>query len=486
MLDLRGKAVRGGLWRLIGQGASLLLKLTYLAVLARLLTPNDFGLVAMVTALTGVFELFTSAGLSAATVQRQEISDQQISQLFWVNMLVGGLLALACVASASLIANFYHDPRLYWVVVAMAPGFLINAAGVQHSALLQRELRYLVLSTIDTSAQLCCTALGIVLALAGFGYWSLVISTLSVPAVNTAGFWLATSWVPRLPRRGVEIRPMLYFGGTVTLNSIVVYVGYNLEKVLLGRFWGADALGLYTRAVQLTNLPVSSINAAVGGVFFSVLSRLQNNPSRFRSFFLKGYSAVMAVTMPATLFSAMFANDIVAVVLGANWAESASIFRLMSPTIMVFGIINPLGWVLLPVGRQKRSLQIALVLAPLVMASYLLGLPYGPNGVAFCYSAAMLLWVFPHVVWCLHDMPISVSDLVRTIAPPLLAGSVAAGCAFALCAYSIPAVSPALRLAVGGITMGIIYSWILLFLMGQLDLYLDVFSAFRRPSGVGV
>ena len=167
-------------------------------------------------------------------------------------------------------------------------------------------------------------------------------------------------------------------------------------------------------------------------------------------------------------------------------ASSASIFRLMSPTIMGFGIINPLGWVLLPVGRQKRSLQIALVLAPLVMGSYLLGLPYGPNGVAFCYSAAMLLWVFPHVVWCLHDMPISISDLVRTIAPPLLAGSVAAGCAFALCAYSIPAVSPALRLAVGGITMGIIYSWILLFLMGQLDLYLDVFSAFRRPSGVGV
>jgi PST family polysaccharide transporter len=372
------------------------------------------------------------------------------------------------------------------VIVVMAPGFLVNAAGVQHSALLQRELRYLTLSTIDTLSQLCSTALGIGFALAGFGYWALVIATLSLPVVNTISFWLVTSWVPHLPRRGVEIRPMLSFGGTITLNSIVVYLGYNMEKVLLGRFWGADSLGLYTRAVQLTNLPVSSINAAVGGVFFSVLSRLQNSPARFRSFFLKGYSVVMAVTMPGSVFAFLFADDIVAVVLGTHWSESATVFRLMTPTIMVLGIINPLAWLLLPMEHQKRSLHIALVLSPLVMVSYLVGLPYGPTGVAFCYSAAMLLWLGPHIAWCLHGMPISVSDLAWTIARPLFAGALAAACAFAFCRYLVPDVSPILRLVIGGIAMGAIYGWILLFLMGQLELYLDVFSALRRPSGARV
>jgi PST family polysaccharide transporter len=482
MLDLRGKAVWGGTTKLLGQGASLILKLTYLAVLARLLSPNDFGLVAMVTAVTGIFDLFTTAGLSSATVQRLEISEQQISQLFWVNVLVGLVLAVTCASSASFIASFYHDPRLYWVVVAMAPGFLVNAMGVQHSALLQRELRYPTLSVIDTLSQLSSTALGIAFGVAGFGYWALVIATLSLPVVNTTSFWLATSWVPNLPRRGVEIRPMLSFGGTITLNSIVVYLGYNMEKVLLGRFWGADSLGLYTRAVQLTNLPVSSINAAVGGVFFSVLSRLQNNPARFRNFFLKGYSVVMAVTMPGTVFAFLFADDIVTVVLGSHWSESASVFRLMTPTILVLGIINPVAWLLLPMGHQKRSLQIALVLAPLVMASYLVGLPYGPTGVAFCYSAAMLLWLCPHVAWCLHGMPISVSDLARTIARPLFAGAVAAGCAFVVCRNLVHDVSPVLRLTVGGLAMSAIYGWILLFLMGQLQLYLEVFSALRQPS----
>ena len=132
MLDLRGKAVWGGVAKLLGQGATLILKLVYLAVLARLLTPSDFGLVAMVTAVTGVFDLFTSAGLSSATVQQRQISEAQISQLFWVNVAVGLALAVACAVSASSVASFYQDPNLYWLVVAMAPGFLVNAAGVQH------------------------------------------------------------------------------------------------------------------------------------------------------------------------------------------------------------------------------------------------------------------------------------------------------------------------------------------------------------------
>jgi PST family polysaccharide transporter len=482
MLDLRGKAVWGGVAKLLGQGVTLILKLIYLAVLARLLTPNDFGLVAMVTAVTGVFDLFTSAGLSSATIQRQEISREQISQLFWVNIAVGLVLAVACAASASSVAGFYRDPRLYWVVVAMAPGFLVNAAGVQHSALLQRDLRYVTLSTIDTLSQLCSTILGIAFALAGFGYWALVIATLSLPVVSTGSYWLATRWLPNLPRRGVEIRSMLTFGGTITFNGLVVYIGYNLEKVLLGRFWGADALGLYTRAIQLINLPISSTNSAVGGVFFSVLSRLQDSPAKFRSFFLKGLSVVMAATMPATLFAALFADDIVAVMLGTHWTGSVTVFRLMTPTILVCGIINPLGWVLLSTGRQKRSLQVGLVIAPLVMCSYLIGLPYGPTGVAFCYSAAMLLWLFPHVAWCLHGMPISVSDLARVVARPLFAGAIAAGSSFVLCHHFLPEVSPVLRLLVGGLAMGISYGWILLVLMGQLRLYQDVFWALRRPA----
>ena len=277
---------------------------------------------------------------------------------------------------------------------------------------------------------------------------------------------------------------MLCFGGTVTLNGIIVYVAYNMEKVILGRFWGPDVLGIYTRAVQLISLPVNTIYNTVGGVLFSALSRLQDDPVRFRSFFLKGYTLVIAATVPATLFCALFAEDIITLVLGPEWPEAVPIFRLMTPTILVFGIINPLFWVMTSLGLQKRSLYVGLVLAPLVVAAYSVGARFGPNGVALSYSTVMVLWLFPHVAWCLYGTPISIADLAGAIAGPFVAGVVAAACAFALLhqtGQSLPAV---LRLGIGGITMAGVYAWILLFVMGYRSLYGSVLAALGRPSGL--
>src|SRR5262249_5918423 len=153
-------------------------------------------------------------------------------------------------------------------------------------------------------------------------------------------------------------------------------------------------------------------------VFFSVLSRLQNDPVRFRRFFLNGYSLIIAVSVPITMFCALYADDIILFVLGPNWLSAIPIFRLMTPTILVLSIINPLGWILTSSGRQKRSLYIGFVLAPLVVAACLLGLRYGPNGVAFSYSTVMVLWLFPHIVWCLHGTPISIGDIAKATAGP--------------------------------------------------------------------
>src|SRR5262249_15576 len=195
---------------------------------------------------------------------------------------------------------------------------------------------------------------------------------------------------------------MLRFGGIVTLNAVVVYAGYNLEKVLLGRYWGSDALGLYGRAFQLINLPTSALNNAVGGVAFAGLSRLQNDPVKFKSYFMGGYSLVVSMTIPATLFCGLFTEDIILIALGPRWTDATPIFRLLAPTIVIFGIINPLSWLLLSIGLHERSLKIGLVIAPLVSCAYLVGLPFGPRGVALAYSAALTVWLVPHVMWCLH------------------------------------------------------------------------------------
>src|SRR5215471_881060 len=232
MKDLKEKTIRGGIARLGAQGANFLVRLGSLMVLARLLGPSEFGLVGMVTAFTGVLSLFRDFGLSAAAIQRAKVTDEQISTLFWINLLVGLLLTLLLAGMAPVVAVFYHEPRLLAVTIALATGFLINGAGIQHGALLQREMRFTALSVINTVSIIVSAAIGIGGAKAGYGYWALVAMTVSAPLISTVGFWLTTGWVPGMPQRQAGVRSMMRFGGTVTLNGLVLYIANNLEKVM--------------------------------------------------------------------------------------------------------------------------------------------------------------------------------------------------------------------------------------------------------------
>lgn len=482
MKDLKERAVRGGFAKLCSQGVTFVLRVGSLMALGRLLEPNDFGLVGMVTAVLGVFNLFRDFGLSTATVQRADVTDHQVSTLFWINILVGTVLGLISLASAPIVASFYHEPRLVWVVVALSAGFLLNAAGVQHSVLLQRQMRFTVIASIEVVSQVASTAIGIGMALGGFGYWSLVVMTLTGPAISTIGAWLTASWVPGRPRRNVGIRSMMRFGGTITLNGLVVYVAYNLEKVLLGRFWGADVVGIYGRAYQLISIPTDNLNSAVGGVAFAALSRLQNEPARLKAYFLKAYSMVLALTLPVTIMCALFAEDIILVFLGPKWNQSTDIFRLLAPTIVIFALINPMAWLLFSTGRVGRSLKLALVIAPLTITGYILGLPYGPKGVAFAYSTAMTVWVVPHIAWCIHGTGISFKDVMASVSRPLVSGIIAAGFVFVVRFYFGPMASPLVRLILGGMVLLSIYLGLLMGVMGQKAVYLSLVKSLRRSA----
>ena len=482
MKDIKEKTIRGGAARLIGQALKSLLRLGTIIVLARLLDPSDFGIVAMVTVVTGVFEVFATGGLSAAAVQKPEISDAEISTLFWFNIAIGVLLGLLCIAAAPVLSSFYSEPETALVMIAIAPTFVINATAVQHMALLQRHLRYTTLAAIEVGSEIVTGIVAIFMALAGFGYWAVVASVITGPLVLTIGAWVTSGWLPGLPRNVRDVYPMLRFGGTVTLNGLVVYVAYNLDKVLLGRYFGPAVLGIYGRAYELINLPTRILNTSIGAVAFSSLARLQREPARLKTYFLKGYSLVVSITLPATIACAVFAHDIILVTLGPNWTAAAPIFRLLAPTILVFSIINPLGWLLQSIGMQERSLKIALVLSPLVICSYLVGLPYGPSGVALAFSTMMVSWLVPHICWALHGTNISVWEFFSAAGRVLAAGTVAAIAAAIMQQVAVPLPSPLLRLAIGGTTMLSIYVLVLLFIMKQREFYFGLLREFRRVS----
>jgi O-antigen/teichoic acid export membrane protein len=443
-------------------------------LLARLLSPQDFGLQGMVVAMTGILSLFRDAGLSAATVQREAVTREQTSTLFWINALVGASLSILGVLMAPMLALFYKEPRLFWVTVVSVSGFLFNSLAVQHQALLTREFRFGTLARIDILALTVSTVIGTLLAMAGYGYWALVGMAVSGPLVTAAGSWYCMPWIPGRPKRGSGIKSMLRFGGTVTLNSLVVYLAYNTEKILLGRYWGPAALGLYGRAYQLANLPVQQLNSALGTVAFPALAQIQGNPERLKRSFLTGYALLLSLTSVVCMLCALFADEIVRILLGEKWREAAAILRLLAPAVLAFAMVNPFGWLLQATGRAVRSLNIALLIAPVVVLGVIAGLRRGPAGVALGYSVAMLLLIFPIIIWATRGTGITLNDYLKTIWRPLLSG-VVAGLAGLIFKSLFAGIFGPLGFLLMGITVSLaIYGWVLLVPLGQMGIYRDV------------
>lgn len=472
--DLRRKTARGALVSIVSQAATLVFRTGSMVIMARLLLPEDFGLVGMVTAFTGFLGLFRDAGLSMATVQRESITDAQLSTLFWINLAVGGLLALSSAALAPVLVSFYGEPRLFLIAIGLGTAFIFNGAAAQHRAMLQRNMRFAALAAIDITALIIGIAAGAAVALTGGGYWALVVMTVASPAVSVFGLWAATRWVPGLPQRNTGIGSMLWYGGTVTLNSVVVYVAYNADKVLLGRFLGAQVLGIYGRAYQLINLPTENLNGTIGMVAFPALSRLQNDPERLRSFFLKGYGLFLALVIPITAGCALFAEDIVLVFLGPQWDAAVPVFRLLAPTILAFALMNPFAWLMLACGHSGRSLKIALMIAPVAILSYVIGLPQGPHGVAAGFSIAMVLLVVPVILWAKQGTMIATRDVLNAVMMPLLSILIGAGAAWATGGFLAQLNPTFLRLVAESAVLFGVYLLVLLFVMDQKTVYLSL------------
>jgi PST family polysaccharide transporter len=482
--DLKRETVRGGVVAVCAQVTKLVLQMATTMVLARLLTTEDFGLQGMIATLMGFVGLFKEAGLAAATVQRLEVTEEQIATLFWINVAVGGVLATVTAGLAPLVVAFYGEPRLYWITVVSGVAFAFGGLAAQHQALLAREMRFVLLAKIELVSLATSSAVGVSMAWLGWHYWALVAMGLAASTISAAGVWLAMPWFPGLPRRKCGIRSMLQFGWIGTCNNVIVFLAWNCDNILLGRFWGADVLGVYGRAFQLATLPVNQLNNAIGGVAFSVLSRIQNDTDRLSKSFLRGYSVILSLTIPIIISYPIFDTEIVLVVLGDKWMNVAPILALLAPTALVFALANPLSLLVMSTGRVMRELIISAVTTPLVILGIVLGINHGPKGVALGYSLAMTLLLIPIAAWSKRGTRVTWADLWQTMRRPLLSGAVAGACGLVVkfTLHGVLASVPYLVIGLGFV-FGV-YAWVLLIGMGQKSFYIELFTeALGRRRG---
>jgi PST family polysaccharide transporter len=450
----------------VAQVAQVLLQSISTVVLARLLTPTDFGLVAMVTAVTAIAAGFADLGLTEATIQRKEISHSQVSTLFWINVAIGLLLTLLTAAMAPVLAAFYREPRLIGITLVASLSFLIGGLRGQHNALLKRQMRFSSIALRDVTSYVVGVVVAVTMAWFGAGYWSIVALPLTLNLTQMVLSWFMVKWKPGLPHSDPEVRSMIGFGGNIAVSYVIFNWISNADNILIGWYWGAGPLGLYSRAYNLLILAVNQITAPAVSVAIPAFSRIQGDRKLFARYYLRIINLIVWIS--ASLFGFLFvaAEPVIVLVLGEKWRQAAPVFRILTISALGQLLLQSTLWLFVSRGQSARLLKLMLIISPITVGSYMIGLPFGIKWVALSLSLvllAILPWIlkfsFRGTELTLQRLgrallyPVSVSllgilsaEFILHLIPPqrTLPQLVVAALSFAM-AYAVAALIPPVR-----------------------------------------
>ena len=423
--DLKGHAVRGGAVMMSTQAGKSLLIAFSTMILARLLTPSDFGLVAMVTSIMGLFAAFRDLGLPMATIQRAELNHNQVSTVFWVNVSFSALMMLLVMAISPAISRFYKEPRLTAITIAMASVFLLKGLGVQHQALLNRQMRFTALAAIRLSAMLAGFVATGLLAWSGVDYWALVFGDIITAVVACVAVWMISGWCPGPPVRHSNIRSMLAFGGHLTAYRFINYFANNLDKVLIGQVWGTSQLGLYIKPYRLLIKRSRQAVASISQVAIATLSRLQGEKERYRTYYRKGVLYTLALDMPILVFLSVDADRFILLALGKQWLSAVPIFQILVVGAFARAFNPSTRWVYLSLGRTDRQLRWGILQTAITALSFIIGVRWGASGVASAFSITACVLLIPSLVYCFKGTFLRLRDFLGSIWRPVLASMTA-------------------------------------------------------------
>lgn len=404
---LGSTAARGALVMLAGQGMRVLLQFTSLVILARLLTPHDYGLIAIVVVIIGIGEIFRDFGLSSAAVRAPELTRGQSTNLFWINTGIGIVLGAALFAMAGPIASWFGQPEVVGIARAMASIFVLNGLSTQFRALVVRALRFRWLAFFDVLAPMIALAVAICAALLQWGYWSLVAQQVTQALVLLTGAVLGARTVPGLPQRDASVRALLAFGGNLVLSQVVNYATNRIDTAVVGFVYGATPLGLYNRAYQVVVTPLTQIQAPVTSVALPVLSKIQDDQERFSAYLVRGQ---LALGYPISLGLGMVvvtAHPIIELMLGQQWLGAVPLLQFFA----LAGIARNLAfvgyWVYVVRGLGGALFRFTAATGIIPVACIIVGAQWGVVGVAAGFALA------PWITW-----PISLLWLSRVTAVP--------------------------------------------------------------------
>lgn len=478
LIALPAATVRSGVIQLVAQAIQLALYITAALVLARLLTPADFGLFAMVASLTAFVASFKDFGFTMAAVHREHVDDQQSSLLFWMSMKLNLLTGVFVAAMAPVLAWFYGEPRLTAMTLTVAIGVVAIGLAAQHESLLIRRMRFAGLAAVDVASLVAGVALGITCAILGAGYWSLVAQFVATGVLRSAGVWGISGWRPSWQTRGarslVNVDPMLSYAGYLTAYRILSHVGRNLDRVLVGYFSGAAAVGYYDNAFRWSLYPVQQVYQPLMNVAVASLSRVRHAPPTYRAFCRAAFLPMFSIVLPALVFMALEPRRVLLVLLGEQWLPAVPLFQVLCLAALASSMIKITKWIYLSVGETRRQFRWGLVYTPIMIAAVAAGVPWGAYGVAVGFTAGTCLLTWPSLAYCFRRAPLTMRDFAGIVARPALA---AAGAGLVLMA------SGQLYLPDGGLVASLL-TRLVLFLLAYAALWIGMPGGGRAAAEI--
>jgi O-antigen/teichoic acid export membrane protein len=479
-MSLTTKTIHGVGWSAISQIVRLLLQVVISAILARLLTPNDFGLLAMVIVFTNFVGLFRDFGLTAALIQRKGLTEEHLSSGFWINILTGLILTLVLAALSPAIAHFYNEDRLVFIVIVLASTFFISSFGIVQTALFTKELKFKLLSVIEILGVAVPGIIAIGLAFNGFGVWSLVWQHVISSLVIVILLWVLSGWRPRFLFRWQRIKELLGFGLNLTGFGFVNYFNRNLDNLLIGKFLGPAPLGFYDLAYRLLLFPLGNISSVFGRVMFPALSSIQGNKAKVRWAYLQATRYISIVIFPMMIGLFAVAPQFIRVIFGPQWERSIFLVQVLALISLAQSISATVGWIYQSQGRTDIMFRWGVFSVFVIGPSIALGLRWDIEGVAVLYATSILLLIYPCFAIPFRLIELKFSQFIKQFGSIFLAAMVMGGIVFGLRLFlqKILMASDLITL-ISTVAVGIVSYATLLFLLDRM-IYREVFQLLRQ------
>ena len=370
-----------------------------MVLLARALSPEDFGILALVVLVTRFAGILSEFGFSSAIIQAHDVSEAQKNSIFWCNVVLGLVVMGIVISVAGPVALFFKQPQIKGLIVLASVNFVLSSLGSTHRALLRRDLAFRSLGIIDVIGVLATGIAGVSLAYQGFGAKSLVLMEVVGNGVVLVSTLFAHPWIPRFVFRIKAVLSLSKFSANVLATNVVNYWIRNLDNLLIGKLLGDFQLGLYSRAYGLMLMPVSQISGVVGSVMFPSLSKIRSDVEKVRSIYLRATASIFLVTGPIMFGFAAVAEDVVPLLLGEHWSELVPIVQVLCPLGAFQSVLGTVGWIYLSQGRSDLMFKWTLGASPVIFASFYVGTLLGDAfSVALVYTLTnVVILAYPMV-----------------------------------------------------------------------------------------